>query len=60
MTLTASNQAVEYSITGRGLEQLARYPTVRQPNSIAVDPRSGDALVLGKAGDGPLQRIEGT
>jgi hypothetical protein len=60
VTLTARNQAVEYAITGGGLEQVARHATVRQPNSIAVDPRSGDALITGKAGGGPLQRIEGT
>jgi DNA-binding beta-propeller fold protein YncE len=59
VTLTARNQVVEYGIAGGGLEELARYPTVRQPNTIAVDRRSGDVLVAGKAGRGPLQRIEG-
>jgi DNA-binding beta-propeller fold protein YncE len=59
-TLTARNEAVEYSIAGGTLEELARHPTVRQPNTIAVDPRSGDALVAGKTARGPLQRIEGS
>lgn len=27
------------------------YPTVRQPNSVAVDPRNGRVLVLGRAGE---------
>jgi hypothetical protein len=27
-------------------------PTVQQPNSVAVDPRSGDVLITGSAPDG--------
>jgi DNA-binding beta-propeller fold protein YncE len=37
--------------------EIARYPTVRQPNSVAVDPASGRVFVTGKA-DGQLQILE--
>ncbi len=35
----------------------ATYPTVRQPNSVAVDPRSGEVFVAGRD-EGQMQRIE--
>ena len=57
VTLTARNEAVAYAITSSGLRPLERYPTVRQPNTIAVDARSGDPLVAGRSAGGPLQRI---
>jgi len=57
VTLTAVNELVQYSIADGGLEESASYPTVRQPNTVAVDQESGDALVAGATGQGPLQRI---
>jgi DNA-binding beta-propeller fold protein YncE len=59
VTLTARNEVVEYSIAAGRLREIARHPSVRQPNTVAVDPETGDVLVAGKAGVGPLQRIEG-
>lgn len=48
VTLTAVNQLVELST---GLRELARFPTVQQPNSVAVDGRSGSVLIAGAAAD---------
>lgn len=50
VTLTALNQVAE--LTDRRV--LRRFPTVRQPNSVAVDPRSGRVFVAGRQ-DGALQ-----
>ncbi len=50
VTLTASNRVAELS--PRRL--LRTFPTVRQPNSVAVDPRSGRVFVASRA-DGTLQ-----
>jgi DNA-binding beta-propeller fold protein YncE len=50
VTLTAFNQVAE--LTDRRV--LRRFPTVRQPNSVAVDPRSGRVFVASRK-DGTLQ-----
>jgi DNA-binding beta-propeller fold protein YncE len=50
VTLTALNQVAE--LTDRRV--LRRFPTVRQPNSVAVDSRSGRVFVAGRT-DGTLQ-----
>jgi DNA-binding beta-propeller fold protein YncE len=50
VTLTARNQVAE--LTDHRV--LRRFPTVRQPNSVAVDPRSGRVFVAGRV-DGTLQ-----
>lgn len=47
VTLTAENTVVQYDIKGEPRE-LNRYPTVRQPNSVAVDPASGQVFIAGK------------
>ena len=56
VTLTARNQLVEYAVGEGPTRRIATYPTVRQPNSVAVDPRSGVVFVAGRR-DGRLQRI---
>ncbi len=56
VTATARNSAVAYRMTRPGLRRLAEFPTVRQPNSIAVDPRSGEAFVSASLGN-VVQRI---
>jgi DNA-binding beta-propeller fold protein YncE len=57
VTLTASNRLLEYSIAAPGApRRVASYPTVRQPNSVAVEPRSGAVLVAGRT-PGLLERI---
>lgn len=56
VTLTARNELVEYALGGRAPKRLAEYPTVRQPDSVAVDPRSGRVFVAGRLG-GVLQIV---
>jgi DNA-binding beta-propeller fold protein YncE len=56
VTLTARNEVVEMTVGARP-HVIARLPTPRQPNSVAVEPRSGRALVAGKA-DGVLQLLD--
>ncbi|MBJ7472513.1 MAG: hypothetical protein JHD16_14500, partial [Solirubrobacteraceae bacterium] len=55
VTLTARNELVEFGLHGRP-HILQRIPTVRQPNSVAVDPESGDVLVAGRT-EGQLQLL---
>jgi DNA-binding beta-propeller fold protein YncE len=50
VTLTAENRVAE--LTDHRV--LRRFPTVRQPNSVAVDPRSGRVFVASRK-DGTLQ-----
>jgi hypothetical protein len=47
VTLTATNTLVELDDRTPALRVLARYPTVRQPNSVAVDPATGAVYVAG-------------
>jgi hypothetical protein len=53
VTLTASNRVAE--VTDRRL--LRTFPTVRQPNSVAVDPRTGRVFVASRK-DGVLQLFD--
>lgn len=56
VTLTAANEAVEFAIEPKGLRRIETYPTIRQPNTIVVEPSSGDAYVASRT-EGELQRI---
>jgi DNA-binding beta-propeller fold protein YncE len=56
VTLTAENRLIQYDISGDEPSEMERYPTVRQPNSVAVNPESGRVFVAGSA-DGELQII---
>ncbi len=55
VTLTARNELVELPAHGRP-HVLRRWPTVRQPDSVAVDERTGTVFVTGRA-DGVLERV---
>ncbi|MFD4367448.1 YncE family protein [Rhodococcus sp. NPDC058521] len=56
VTLSGTNEVVGFELSsGVGVET-ARFPTVRQPNSIAVDSGTGVVFVGSAAGEG-LQRI---
>jgi DNA-binding beta-propeller fold protein YncE len=57
VTLTAEQRMVQFALQGRTLREIARYPTVRQPNSVAVDPSTGRVFVTGKT-DAQLQILE--
>jgi DNA-binding beta-propeller fold protein YncE len=56
VTLTGSDQLAEFRIGRSGPRRIATYPTVRQPNSVEVDPRDGVVYVAGRTG-GQLERI---
>ncbi len=56
VTLTALNQVVGVRVTGNRMTVIARYPTVRQPNTVAVDPGSHRLWVTG-TDDGVVQLI---
>ena len=56
VTDTATNRVTEYSTLGELPRRIATYPTVRQPNSVTVDERSGAIFVAGRAA-GLLERI---
>ena len=56
VTQTALNRVEVLRVGPRGLRRIAGYPTLRQPNSVAVDPESGDAFVAGRAADA-VERI---
>ena len=58
VTSTAENSLVEYRIARGGLRRERVLPTVRQPNSVAVEPGSGAVVVAGRA-DGVLEVIGG-
>ena len=49
VTLTQTNELLEFRVDGDRLRRGARYPTVRQPNSVAVDPGTGTVYVAGVA-----------
>ncbi|CAA9457231.1 MAG: hypothetical protein AVDCRST_MAG25-282 [uncultured Rubrobacteraceae bacterium] len=57
VTLTARQQVVQFSLEGDTLREISRYPTVRQANTVAVDPASGRVFVTGKT-DGQLQILD--
>ena len=49
VTLTARNEVVGFDLSGGAPKEVARHPTVQQPDSVAVDPASGTVFVAGKA-----------
>jgi DNA-binding beta-propeller fold protein YncE len=51
VTLTAENRVVEFALDGVTPRKVASYPTVRQPNSVAVSPASGRVFVAGRTGN---------
>jgi len=48
VTQTALNRVVELEVTDIAPKIVASYPTVRQPNSVGVDERSGRVVVVGR------------
>ncbi len=55
VTLTGTNRIVELAAGARP-HVLARFPSVRQPDTVAVDPATGRVYVTGRA-DGVLQLL---
>ena len=56
VTLTAENALVRFDTSGAAPREEERYPTVRQPNTVAVNPETGRVYVAGR--DGELQIID--
>jgi hypothetical protein len=57
VTLTGRNEVVAIDAAASPPKLLNRFPTVRQPNTIAVDPGTGRLFVTGTA-DGVLQIVD--
>ncbi len=57
VTLTAKNRLIEFDLGGGAPRPVASYPTVRQPNSVTVNPATGRVFVAGRT-DGVLQMID--
>jgi DNA-binding beta-propeller fold protein YncE len=57
VTLTAENRVVRFALDGGMPRKIASYPTVRQPNSVAVNPASGCVFVAGRT-EGVLQLLD--
>jgi DNA-binding beta-propeller fold protein YncE len=51
VTLTAENRLVRFALEGKVPREVASYPTVRQPNSVAVNPVTGRVFVAGRTGN---------
>ncbi|MFD0360065.1 YncE family protein [Nocardia sp. GCM10030253] len=56
VTCTQTNEVVGFDLSTGIPKEVGRFPTVRQPNSVAIDERTGDLFVGSATGDG-LQRI---
>jgi DNA-binding beta-propeller fold protein YncE len=57
VTLTARNQVVGMDLAGDRPTELARLPTVRQPNTVAVDAATGRVFVASRT-DGTVQLVD--
>ncbi|MCX4092888.1 YncE family protein [Nocardia sp. alder85J] len=56
VTMTGSNEVVGFDLSTGIPEEVGRFATVRQPDSVTIDDRTGDMFVGSATGDG-LQRI---
>jgi DNA-binding beta-propeller fold protein YncE len=56
VTLTARNELVGYNLSGGAPKEVGRFPTVRQPDSVAVDAGSGRVYIASRI-DGIVQTI---
>jgi hypothetical protein len=52
VTLTATNEVVGFDVAGGQPEEKYRFPTVQQPDNVAVDPISGRVIVASAVGKG--------
>ncbi|MGH3624051.1 MAG: hypothetical protein ACRDQ5_20045 [Sciscionella sp.] len=52
VSVTRRNEVVGYDVAGGEPVQRKRFATVRQPDSVAVDPRTGRVLVASADGEG--------
>ncbi|MGI9033765.1 MAG: hypothetical protein ACR2HY_08850 [Acidimicrobiales bacterium] len=59
VTLTATNQLVGLHLKGTSVTSRTTYDTVRQPNTVAVDPVTATLVVTGSTPQGSVQVIRG-
>ncbi len=52
VTLTETNEVVGYDVAGEEPKERYRFPTVSQPNTVAVDPSTGHVVVASGTGEG--------
>jgi hypothetical protein len=52
VTLTETNEVVGYEVAGEQPKEKYRFPTVSQPNTVAVDQNTGRVIVASGTGDG--------
>ena len=52
VTLTKRNEVVAFDMAGSQPVEEYRFPTVRQPNSVTVDERTGHVIVASAVGEG--------
>jgi DNA-binding beta-propeller fold protein YncE len=57
VTVTATNQVVGYDTSASVPREVARLPTVRQPNTVAVDPVTGRLFITGTV-DGTVEVVD--
>jgi DNA-binding beta-propeller fold protein YncE len=57
VTLAGKNELVELDVAGAAPRVVAHFPTVRQPNTVAVDSATGRVFVAGRTG-GQLELID--
>lgn len=57
ITLTGSNQLLGLTLSGTQVAHQVSIPTVRQPNSVAVDPTTGETVTTGSTMNGQLQFV---
>lgn len=57
VTLTATSRLESFRISGDRLVPARTWPTVRQPNSVAVDKATGRVFIAGRA-DSQLELID--
>jgi DNA-binding beta-propeller fold protein YncE len=56
VAMTETNRLVAYSLRGEEPVPVIGFPTIRQPNTVTVDPIDGDVFVASRS-DAKLQRI---
>lgn len=57
VTLTGTNELAGLHLKGTSVSSRVTYPTVQQPNTVAVDDASGEVVVTGSTPAGSLQFI---
>lgn len=57
ISLAARNSVIQFALEDDGLREVERYPTVRQPNTVTVNPETGRLYITGRE-QGELQLLD--